>query len=487
MDDSTKTTEDCTSTKRQIKMTEKAKEEKLLRLVQSRKAKLAQLTSKSKEIEQLMDDAAHVDAAQLVRSCLHMNPAEGYLKAKQLLREHFGNEYQIAVAYMNKALEWPSIRPEDGEALHSFSFFLSGCCNAMSDISYMEEMDNAANLRAIAVKLPYKLREKWRSVACGIQEKQNARVKFKDLVDFINKQARISLHPVFGDIKETSTTKGQSKLHAEAGIYKRAVTKRVFTTSAVPIDKKVEDDDKLSVQRLQNTRVDSQKKPCVFCKGLQHNLESCKRLKSKTHQEKIDFLRSKGLCFGCLKHGHVSKQCKDRMSCSQCSLPHPTILHMKPKECLPEDKTDSCDRQSVTSALVYAEKDTSGDKDTCENECTLSIVPVQVKTTKGTHLVKTYAFLDPGSSDTFCTEALMSELKVNGRRTDILLRTMGDEKQVKTHIVSGLEISSLDQGSPNLILEGLCPAEFSSNLPQHTSLEVSSIPSKTLISCFRCV
>ncbi len=141
---------------------------------------------------------------ELVRSCLHMNPAEGYLKAKQLLREHFGNEYQIAVAYMNKALQWPSIRPEDGEALHSFSLFLSGCCNAMSDISYMEVMDNAANLRAIAVKLPYKLREKWRSVACGIQEKQNARVKFKDLVDFINKQARISLHPVFGDIKETS-------------------------------------------------------------------------------------------------------------------------------------------------------------------------------------------------------------------------------------------------------------------------------------------
>ncbi len=43
------------------------------------------------------------------------------------------------------------------------------------------------------------------------------------------------------------------------------------------------------------------------------------------------------------------------------------------------------------------------------------------------------------------------------------------------------------QGSSNLILEGRCPAEFSSNLPQHTCLEVSSIASKTLISCFRCV
>ncbi len=42
-----------------------------------------------------------------------------------------------------------------------------------------------------------------------------------------------------------------------------------------------------------------------------------------------------------------------------------------------------------------------------------------------------------------------------------------------------------EQGSPNLILEGRCPAEFS--LPQHTCLQVPSIPSKTLISCFRCL
>ncbi len=50
-----------------------------------------------------------------------------------------------------------------------------------------------------------------------------------------------------------------------------------------------------------------------------------------------------------------------------------------------------------------------------------------------------------------------------------------------------LVVDYLDQGSSNLILEGRCPAEFSSNLPQHTCLEVSSIPVKSLISCFRCV
>ncbi len=36
----------------------------------------------------------------------------------------------------------------------------------------------------------------------------------------------------------------------------------------------------------------------------------------------------------------------------------------------------------------------------------------------------------------------------------------------------------LVQECPKSVLEGHCPAEFSSNLPQHTCLEVSSMPNK---------
>ncbi len=43
------------------------------------------------------------------------------------------------------------------------------------------------------------------------------------------------------------------------------------------------------------------------------------------------------------------------------------------------------------------------------------------------------------------------------------------------------------KGSPSSVLEGRCPAEFSSNFPQHTCLQVSSIPRKSSISCFRCL
>lgn len=41
---------------------------------------------------------------ELVRSCQHMVPDRGYQLAKELLYEHFGNEYRIAAAYIEKAL-----------------------------------------------------------------------------------------------------------------------------------------------------------------------------------------------------------------------------------------------------------------------------------------------------------------------------------------------------------------------------------------------
>lgn len=51
-----------------------------------------------------------------------------------------------------------------------------------------------------------------------------------------------------------------------------------------------------------------------------------------------------------------------------------------------------------------------------------------------------YAFLDPGNSDKFCTEALMEKLNLLEGR---LLRTMKEEKSVSTYMVSGLGVRCL--------------------------------------------
>lgn len=41
---------------------------------------------------------------ELVRSCQHIEPERGFLRAKALLKEQFSNEHKIASAYMARAL-----------------------------------------------------------------------------------------------------------------------------------------------------------------------------------------------------------------------------------------------------------------------------------------------------------------------------------------------------------------------------------------------
>lgn len=125
---------------------------------------------------------------------------QGYFSAKRLLREHFGNEYKISTAYIEKALNWPTIKPEDPKTLNEYVLYLKGCWNAMTKMTdYMNELNVASTLKAIVMKLPFKLRDKRRTTA---QEKLegNGKITFTDLVQFIEKQAKICSNPIFGDI-----------------------------------------------------------------------------------------------------------------------------------------------------------------------------------------------------------------------------------------------------------------------------------------------
>lgn len=87
----------------------------------------------------------------------------------------------IARAYIEKALKWPQIKSDDGKALSAYALFLIGCRNTLEDGESMEEMDNPTNMRAVISKLPYKMKERWRSEAFDIKERQGVRARFTQL------------------------------------------------------------------------------------------------------------------------------------------------------------------------------------------------------------------------------------------------------------------------------------------------------------------
>lgn len=51
-----------------------------------------------------------------------------------------------------------------------------------------------------------------------------------------------------------------------------------------------------------------------------------------------------------------------------------------------------------------------------ESESILPIIPMKLKNKKGSKVIVTYAFLDQGSTDFFCTEALLRQLQKMDRK-----------------------------------------------------------------------
>lgn len=78
-------------------------------------------------------------------------------------------------------------------------------------------------------------------------------------------------------------------------------------------------------------------------------------------------------------------------------------------------------------------------------QCLSNCACVCVKSKKGSKVIETYAFMDNGNQATFCTEKLIWELGIEGKKTQILLRTMGQEKLEASFHLSGLEVCGLKE------------------------------------------
>ncbi|XP_061882235.1 uncharacterized protein LOC133633659 [Entelurus aequoreus] len=364
-------------------------------------------------------------AQKLIKSCEYMSPDRGYQKAKRLLKENFGHDFKIACAYLDKVQTWPQIKAEDSKSLQEYAMFLRSCCNAMEETEYMDELDTVANMRNIAFKLPFKLKEKWRNKAYEQQEEHNHRVRVLDLVSFIEKQARVAAHPVFGELRvqeQSAIGKANARPSVNPQHSKSAGSSFATSITISPMESKPESDSEPI---------------CLICKN-KHPLELCRWFIKKKHRDKLSFLKSQGMCFACLLIGHMSSVCPSRQTCRLCKKSHPSVLHYDRKDKVSKE-VEKPSREVSSAGAELCGHIGAGDQ-----ESVLSIVPVKVKAGKGSQVLSVYALLDPGSSASFCSEQLMSQLNIKGVKTHILLRTMNQKRSVPTHMVAGLEVSALD-------------------------------------------
>ena len=167
-------------------------------------------------------------------------------------------------------------------------------------------------------------------------------------------------------------------------------------------------------------------------------------------KERSELAKSKGICFLCLCHGHVARQCKESVRCRTCKKPHATLLHFESKNDKNENKRENKaeqvseepkeERQRVANRVVVCHNNERKDTST-----SCLILPVRIcHKDNPDKKVMTYAVLDDQSDTCFVTDSICDKLGIEGPETVIELGTMHAVENIKTQKISGLVASPTD-------------------------------------------
>ena len=148
----------------------------------------------------------------LMKSCLTMKNDEGYIEARKLLKDRYGQGYKIAAAHA--LTEGSPIKNEDGDALVKFSIQLTSCTNTLKEIGCLSKLDHPENLKKIIGRLPFGMRLKWRDAVDHIVENEGRDITIKDVTSFVTARARAATRVNVKLTRVNEKPKHQSGLRA---------------------------------------------------------------------------------------------------------------------------------------------------------------------------------------------------------------------------------------------------------------------------------
>jgi transposase InsO family protein len=340
-----------------------------------------------------------------------IEPAEaGYTRAKWLLDREYGQPTILAAAYRSKAETWPQITAGDKNDLQKFSVFLTNFCSARISNQDLAKMDSYDFLRTLASKLHVGIQQRWIHKVGRLRDEEKRSPTLEDFEQFVGQLARDENDPRIAGL-------GYQRVKGEKGTT-AAPKKRVFATA-------VQSQNFQKSSAKQTAYHDKPGNACIYCgPDTRHSVLECRKFKAIKHEDKSQFCKTKGLCFGCLRTGHRKKECRNLEKCETCGKKHPTVLHdsnYKPRR---PDANSEVTPVKVTTGCVSA-----GCMPT-----RMTILPVTV-TSAGGPCIKTYAFLDSGCGAVFASLELCANLHVRTKNTKLLLKTLADEQMCETQVV----------------------------------------------------
>ena len=385
------------------------------------------------------------EAKSVVEGFMVLDGDDAYEKAKRQLSKRFGNSFAVASAFRKRLDGWPQVPPNDGHGLRKFADLLVQCEKAMQRISSLKVLDDDQENLKMVSKLPRWAAVRWGRLVYNWREENDSFPPFSEFVKFIVKEADIACDPVnLRKINKEEDNKRPKNVGGGGGTPGGKFPVRHDRNPRNTIATKSEEDDPNDANRPKNESPTASS--CIFCKG-SHELDSCEGFCKKDIHERKEYTKSKGLCFGCLKQGHLSKHCKNRKTCKTCGKSHPTSLHgdIKKREV---NKDNSIPPEEAASPTVRCTK-TCFMNNGYQYRISSMIVPVWVNHANNPPNQKlVYALLDDQSDTTFISKEVLDYLQVNGPKTQLSLSTMHAENElVRSERIKGLEVSDINHST----------------------------------------
>ena len=366
-------------------------------------------------------------AKEAISGLFLQNSSEAYERAWNILDERFGHPFVVAKAYRDQLHGWPRIGVKDRHGLRRFADFITSVETAMQTIEDLKILNDYMENQKLLTKLPDWLVSRWNREVTRQMKEEKKYPDFKAFATFINAEADFACNPISScyAVKEAETTSDNTN---------RAQKPKDERSKTVHSAKTTEE----SSKQLKETP--KQQPQCAFCKKTNHQLDACLRFKTETLENRMNFVKENRLCFGCLKTGHMSLDCRKRLACSTCNKKHPTCLHDERKDSKKkEDRSEEDKPASVPKSTSCASQGAS-------SVSTSMIVPVWLSSSsKPEKEVPVYAILDTQSDATFILNDICDQLGAETQPTKLRLSTItSQESLVDSQRVTSVQVRGYD-------------------------------------------
>ncbi|XP_039289297.1 uncharacterized protein LOC120352500 [Nilaparvata lugens] len=250
---------------------------------------------------------------------------------------------------------------------------------------------------------------------------------------------------------------------------------------------------------------------CTFCRGSNHMAYKCNELLKLQPSDRWNAVKSKNLCFNCLKP-HVPNHGCSTKSCFHCGKAHHSILHslgsgqnqQKGKEVTSNNIHSSVKKSSVENSIIdnhskassssvavlpqlnersMVSSDNNVHSNVASSVClfqqaSVSLLPtaqVFVEDSQG-NLIKCVALLDSGSDCNLISQHLADKLALPAVSTETTIHSIGGNQSKSTYVLSILVKSTDQQWSTeeSCIVIDKVPSSFSNSRIEIEKLEIPS-------------